>query len=432
MITRYEVKEISNLWTDQHKFTQFLKIELALLSALEKNGKIPKGTKEKFSHVKIDPNRILEIEAETRHDVIAFCTSITEQVDESHSKFFHYGVTSSDVIDSALFLQIKESLDVEIKCAKELLESFKKRALETKDWLTLGRSHGMYAEPMSFGQKFLSYYEELKRRIADLEAIYKTDLTMQLSGSVGNYTILDPDIEKEVAQVIGLSVEPLSTQVIPRDRIAKIMQANALLASMIERFCIEIRHLHHSDVGELAEGFKKGQKGSSIMPHKKNPISAENLSGLSRVIRSHAPISLENTLLWHERDISHSSAERIMLPDHFGLVVYALKRLKDMVDNLDLYRDKIEGKVLNNTQYLSSFYLHFLIEKIPNIKREDLYKVIQAASFDTHIKTPTEFAARIEEGLKDLKITVNLPALDSQGLRGIYLKAIDEIYRRCL
>lgn len=432
MIPRYEVSDIATIWTDQSKFRFFLTIELALLEALEAHQKIPAKTHEHFKNVKIDPNRIEEIEKETRHDVIAFCSSITEQVPTEVGKYFHYGVTSSDIIDSALSLQIRDSLTIQLKAMKDLLKSLIVRAEETKDWLTIGRSHGMFAEPMSFGQKFLSFVTELKRRIKDLEEIIAEEITMQLSGSVGNYTLLSPEIELFVASKLQLKVEPLSTQIIPRDRIAKILQANALTACMIERFCIEIRHLHHSDVKELAEGFAKGQKGSSIMPHKKNPISSENLSGISRIIRSHAEVAMQNTLLWHERDISHSSAERMMLPDNFGLTVYALRRLKTMVDNLELYRENIENKVLHNAHYLSSYYMHFLIETVPSIKREELYKILQNVSFAPNTNTPLEFRTKLLDELSKINIQTSLPSVDSNGLRAIYLKSINTIFERSL
>lgn len=432
MIPRYEVNDIALIWTDHNKFKNFLTIELALLEALEDQKKIPAKTHEHFKNVKIDTTRIEEIEKETRHDVIAFCTSITEQVPTEIGKYFHYGVTSSDIIDSALSLQIRESLHIQLQAMKDLLKSFILRAEETKDWLTIGRSHGMFAEPMSFGQKFLSYVTELKRRIKDLEDILAEEITMQLSGSVGNYTLLSPEIESSVAQKLQLKVEPLSTQIIPRDRIAKILQANALTACLIERFCIEVRHLHHSDVRELAEGFAKGQKGSSIMPHKKNPISSENLSGISRVIRSHAEIAMQNTLLWHERDISHSSAERLMLPDNFGLTVYALRRLKTMVDNLELYRENIENKVLQNAHYLSSYYMHYLIEAVPSIKREELYKILQTVSFAENTNTPEKFRTKLLEELSKNNIEASLPSVDTKGLRAIYLRSIDTIFSRSL
>jgi adenylosuccinate lyase len=432
MISRYEVQDVSKIWTDEAKFTHFLTIELTAMETLEEFNLIPKNTSKHFSHVKINPKRIEEIEEITRHDVIAFCSSITEQVSSEVSKYFHYGVTSSDIIDTALSLQIRESLLLQIKAMRDLRKSLEEVALKTKDWMTLGRSHGMYAEPMSFGQKFLSFSSELKRRIKDTENIYES-LTLQLSGSIGNYALISPEIEASVANKLNLLVEDLSTQVIPRDHHAKIFQANALTAAFIERVATEIRHLHRSDVGELAEGFRAGQKGSSIMPHKKNPISAENLSGLSRILRSHAEVGLQNVVLWHERDISHSSAERMIFPDNFGLMVYALRRLKTTIDSLELYREKIEARVFSNVAYLSSYYMHLLIEKLPNIPREEIYALVQKVSFNPEIKTPEQFTEELSLALFQItKTKVELTPLKREGLMQIYMKHVDKIFKRCL
>ncbi|MGZ3787904.1 MAG: adenylosuccinate lyase [Bacteriovorax sp.] len=434
MIPRYEAKEITPIWSDENKYRTFLKIELDLLRALEEKKMIPQGIAETISKTaEIRPDRIDEIELTTRHDVIAFCTSITEQLPADIGKYFHYGVTSSDVIDSALTLQIKASLDVVMKSYDQFLEALKQRALETKMLMTLGRSHGMYAEPMSFGQKLLGHYAEFKRRREDLEQFYKNELTIQLSGAVGNYTILTPDIEESVAKKLGVKVEDVSTQIIPRDRLAKLISITSLVANAIERLAVEIRHLHHSDVKEVAEGFRKGQKGSSTMPHKKNPISAENLTGLSRYLRSHLNLALENCILWHERDISHSSAERLYLPDHFGILVYALDRFTTTLNLLEIDTSVIEGKVLGHTHYLSSFYLHFLISHCESLTREELYTIIQAASFDPMAKSaPAHFRDFIERELKQRNIEVNLPAVNAEGLKDIYLKSVDHIFKRVL
>lgn len=434
MIPRYEVKSISNIWTDETKFQTFLKIELELLRALEEKKMIPAGIAETTAKTaKINTARIDEIELTTRHDVIAFCSSITEQLPADIGKFFHYGVTSSDIIDSALTLQIKSSLEVVMKSFDAFLEALKARAIETKDIMTLGRSHGMYAEPMSFGQKLLGHYAEFKRRHEELSNFIKNDLTIQLSGAVGNYTILTPDIEESVAKKLGVKVEDVSTQVIPRDRIAKLISITSLIANAIERLAVEIRHLHHSDVKEVAEGFRKGQKGSSTMPHKKNPIATENLTGLSRFLRSHHNIAMENCILWHERDISHSSAERLFLPDHFGILTYALDRFATTMNMLDIDQAVVEGKVLNNTHYLSSYYLHYLIEHCQSLTREDLYAIVQAASFDADAKSsPAKYREFIQGDLKKRGMDVKLPAVDADGLRKIYLKSADHIFKRVL
>lgn len=434
MISRYETKRIAPIWSDENKFQTFLKIEIELLFALEENQIIPKGIADSIlKNAKILPQRIEEIELVTRHDVIAFCTSMTEQLPSEIGKYFHYGVTSSDIIDSALTLQIKASLDVVLKTFDAFLETLKARALETKMLMTLGRSHGMYAEPMSFGQKLLGHYAEFKRRRADLEEFYRNELTIQLSGAVGNYTILNPKIEESVAAKLGVRVEDVSTQIIPRDRIAKLISITSLLANAVERLAVEIRHLHHSDVNEVAEGFNKGQKGSSTMPHKKNPIATENLTGLSRFLRSHLTLALENSILWHERDISHSSAERLYLPDHFGILDYVLERFTSTIKLLEIDSSVIEGKVLNHTHYLSSYYLHFLIANCEAISREELYGIIQAASFDPKAKSnPSKFREFIQESLVNKKIDLQLPELNAEGLKQIYLKSVDHIFGRVL
>jgi adenylosuccinate lyase len=434
MIPRYEAKAITPIWSDASKFKTFLQIELELLRALETKKMIPQGIAETIAKTAvINTTRIDEIELTTRHDVIAFCTSITEQLPADIGKFFHYGVTSSDIIDSALTLQIKSSLEIILKSYDLFLEALKARAIETKNLMTLGRSHGMYAEPMSFGQKLLGHFAEFKRRRDDLEHFYKNELTIQLSGAVGNYTILTPDIEEAVAKNLGVKVEEVSTQIIPRDRIAKLISITSLVANAVERLAVEIRHLHHSDVREVAEGFRAGQKGSSTMPHKKNPIASENLTGLSRFLRSHLTIALENSILWHERDISHSSAERLYLPDHFGILTYVLDRFTTTLNLLDIDEKVIEGKVLAHTHYLSSFYLHFLIKNCESLTREDLYSIIQAASFDTEAKSsPEKYRAFIQNELKSKKVEVTLPEVDTEGLRNIYLKSVDHIFKRIL
>lgn len=434
MIPRYESREITPIWSDENKYRTFLKIELELLRALEEKKIIPTGIAKTIEQTAvIKTARIDEIELITRHDVIAFCTSITEQVPADIGKYFHYGVTSSDVIDSALTLQIQASLVVVLKAYDRFLETLKKRAIETKMVMTLGRSHGMYAEPMSFGQKLLGHYAEFKRRKNDLEEFMNNELTIQLSGAVGNYTILSPEIEESVALKLGLKVEEVSTQIIPRDRLAKLISITSLVANAIERLAVEIRHLHHSDVREVAEGFRAGQKGSSTMPHKKNPISAENLTGLSRYLRSHLTLALENSILWHERDISHSSAERLYLPDHFGILTYALDRFTTTIELLEIDKSVIEGKVLSHTHYLSSFYLHFLISNCESLTREELYTIIQAASFDQEAKTsPVKFREYIQNELKNKKVEIVLPEVTPVGLKEIYLKSVDHIFKRVL
>ena len=421
MVPRYEQKDMTALWTDEAKFHCFLQVELSLLESLEKSGIAPKGTATGIrAKARIRPERVNEIEATTHHDVIAFCTSITEELAPEQAKWFHFGCTSSDVIDTALSLQLKNSIDLILPEFRKVTRQLRQKAEDHKKLLTIGRSHGMFAEPMSFGQKFLSAYAEFSRRLAELEEFAKTEVTGKMSGAVGNYTVLTPAIETDVLTRLGLSVEPVSTQVVPRDRLAKFASVAALYASAMERFEIEIRHLHRSDVGEVVEGFLPGQKGSSTMPHKKNPIAAENLSGIARLMRGYLTVAHENVLLWHERDISHSSAERLYLPDLCGLWLYSLRRLSKQLDMLHVDAARVRAKADSAFQSLSSFYLHALLPHWSG-NRDALYAVIQKASFES--KDAADFHARLskESGLT-LPKDVSLDA--------VYLKAVDETYRR--
>lgn len=428
MIERYNCNEISDIWSEHNKFKTFLEVELALTEALE--GKvIPAGISQTIREkAKIDPDRIKEIEKETKHDVIAFCSSITENLPKDISKYFHFGCTSSDIIDTATSLQIKRSVQLIQKQLKRLTQSLMKRAEETKHTICMGRSHGMNAEPMSFANKFLSFYCEFSRRLDDINNFLDKEITGQLSGAVGNYTVITPEIEKDALSKLKLNTEPVSSQIIPRDRIMKLITLTSMIASAVERVSVEIRHLHHSDLGEVFEGFSKGQKGSSTMPHKKNPISAENLTGISRVIRSHLSIAIENNVLWHERDISHSSAERMMLPDNLGLTFYALRRLTNTIENLVINTDKIQSKVFDNFSYLSSYILHKLINENDG-SREELYAVVQSASFNA--KTTQEFIEEIKSSKLCKESELNhLMTIEETTIRNIYLNHINAIFDR--
>lgn len=383
MINRYEVKEISNIWHDDQKFNYYFQVEISHLKTLEAEGIVSAGTSDKLKDAIISPSRILEIEKTTSHDVIAFCTSITEQFSAELGRFFHYGITSSDVIDTAHALMIKDSMEIIQRDMESLLECLKTKIEETSDLICIGRSHGIAAEGMVFGQKFFSYQAELERRMQEWTEA-KINLTGQMSGAVGNYTIVTPMHEEKTISSLGLKVERCSTQVLPRDHYAKIISIGALIGSLYERMSTEFRLLQHSDIDEVREGFSKGQKGSSTMPHKKNPISSENISGLSRLLRSHLTPMLENCALWHERDISHSSVERMIFPDHFGILSYATRRMKGVVENLVINREQIEKKVKNSEKIYSSFILHKLIEINPGITRERIYEIVQAAFFHSN------------------------------------------------
>lgn len=430
MIPRYEKKEISKIWKEQAKYHYFLQAELAILKAQE-GVNVPEGVSQQIRDVAmIDVDRIHEIEATTRHDVIAFCTSITEKLPTEVGKFFHYGVTSSDIIDTATTLQLRESLNVILPAYRKLLQTLKNKANETKDIIAMGRSHGRTAEPMSFGQKLLSFYAELARRYAELKDFCDNELTVQFSGAVGNYTILSPAIEAAAAEILKLKVEPLSTQVIPRDRIAKLVGINAMFGSALERICVELRHLHHSDIDEIEEGFAKGQKGSSTMPHKKNPIATENLSGMARVLRSHNQIALDNIVLWHERDISHSSTERMYLPDNLGVMLYSIERLEKTLEMLVIKKDNIQNKVWNNFDYLSSFYLHQILKDSSRPREEVYYWVQEAAFLGKEQNSAPAMVQKLRSSLDKNGIKTSLTEPDEDGIRSIYMKHVDEVFNR--
>jgi adenylosuccinate lyase len=426
MIDRYNCPEISSLWNDETRFTYFLRVELALLQSLEKANIVPVGVAAKIKNAKINLGRIQEIEKTTHHDVIAFCTSITEQFSPEDSKWFHYGVTSSDIIDTALSLQIRDSLKIILPQFEKLLSAIKKRAYEHEKSICMGRSHGIDAEPISFGLKLAGHYAEFKRRFTELTH-FCNELSGQFSGAVGNYTILNPSIERDALKTLQLNIETHSTQVIPRDHLAKLISINALIACAVERLAVELRHLQHSDINEVHEGFKPGQKGSSTMPHKKNPISSENLTGLVRLLRSHIQIAMDNTLLWHERDISHSSNERMYLPDNLGILYYTLGRLTGLVENLVINTEAMETKVKSKFQHYSSYVLHFLL-KHSTQPRDTIYASVQSAFFK---------AGKIDDVFNEIETLMTKEDLEtlkshlkSENLSHIYLKNSQEIFSR--
>jgi adenylosuccinate lyase len=428
MISRYDIDAVSRLWTEEGKFKYYLAVELAHLATLEEDGLVPRGTAAKLAAAKIDPARIAEIEKVTNHDVIAFCTSVTEQFPPEDGRFFHFGITSSDVIDTAHALLIKDSMKLVEADLVALVAALRARAEETADLLCLGRSHGISAEAMVFGQKFLSVAAELNRRLVEWRGA-AADLTGQLSGAVGNYTVVTPEQEARTLRRLGLAVEAVSTQVVPRDHYAKIVAYGALIGAGLERLAVELRLLQHSDVDEVHEGFAKGQKGSSTMPHKKNPISSENVTGMARMLRSHVIPALENCALWHERDISHSSVERMLLPDHFGILAYALRRMKTVVENLVIDRARIEAKVETNEKIYSSYVLHKLIELNPSTKREELYEAVQAAFF--RARTKDELSGSLDEELTARKLRHEAKRwVDFENLRAHYRAQFAKILSR--
>jgi len=345
MIERYSLPEMRNIWSDENRFRKWLDVELAVCEAWAKLGKIPEDALERIkSKAKFSIERIKEIEKITKHDMVAFTTSVSESIGDD-SRYFHMGLTSYDVVDTALSILIRDSLNLIIEKAEKLKEVLKDKAIEWKDIIVMGRTHGVHAEPITFGFKFLIYYEEMKRNIERLKRAKKNIEVGRISGSVGTYVHLEMDVERIACEKLGLKPESVSNQVIQRDRHAEVMSSLSITASSLEKIATEIRHLQRTEVLEAEEYFSEGQKGSSSMPHKRNPVRAERVCGLSRLIRGNLISSLENINLWHERDISHSSVERIIFPQSFLLLDFILQEMIELVSTLIISSDFRSPKI---------------------------------------------------------------------------------------
>lgn len=376
MVERYAREEMKSLWDLNAKYSAWLEVEKALVRGWNKLGLIPDSDCEKIcKNAKFDIARIDEIEKVTKHDLIAFTTSVAESLGEE-SRWVHYGITSSDCIDTAVALQMRDSLKIVLCDVEELREVIKKRAIEHKQTLMVGRSHGIHGEPITFGLVLAIWYDELERHLKALESTLEVISVGQLSGAMGNLAHTPMELEEIVCKDLGLKAAPVSNQVIQRDRYARLMSDLALLASSCEKIAVEVRHLQRTEVYEAEEYFEKGQKGSSAMPHKRNPVLSENITGLCRMIRSFALPAMENVALWHERDISHSSVERFILPDSFITTDFMLMRLKGLIEKLVVY-PKNMMKNLNLTGGLV-FSQRILLE-LPKkgVSREDAYKIVQ-------------------------------------------------------
>ena len=387
MITRYSRKELSNIWSEENKYKIWLDVEIAAAQAMEKMGQIPKGVSSIVKKKgKINVNRIHAIEEKIKHDVIAFLTSITERVGIK-AKYLHQGMTSSDVLDTSFNIQLVQSGKILLKDIDQILKVLKRQAKKHKFTPCIGRSHGIHAEPITFGLKLASFYEEFKRnKKRMIEAIDEVS-TCAISGAVGTFANINPNVEKYVAKKLSLKVEPISTQVIPRDRHAFYFSVLGIIAGSIERISLEIRHLQRTEVYELQEYFSKDQKGSSAMPHKKNPILSENLTGLSRMVRSYVIPALENIALWHERDISHSSVERNIGPDANITLDFALVRLTNILDKMVIYRKKMISNINITKGIIFSQQIMLELTK-SGLSREKAYKIVQnfaKKSFSTNL-----------------------------------------------
>jgi adenylosuccinate lyase len=427
MIERYSRPEMAQIWAAKNRFKIWLEIETLACEAQAELGVIPREVvpviREKGN---FDIDRIDAIEAETKHDVIAFLTSVAEFVGPE-ARFIHQGMTSSDVLDTCLSVQMTQAADELLADLDTLLESIKVRAFEHKDTVCMGRSHGIHAEPVTFGLKLASFYAEMRRNRTRLAAARENIATGAISGAVGTFANIDPFVEEYVCSKMGLKPEPVSTQVIPRDRHAEYFCALSIIASSMERIAIEIRHLQRTEVLEAEEQFTKGQKGSSAMPHKRNPILSENLTGQARYIRSMCIPALENVALWHERDISHSSVERYIAPDATVALDFSLRRLNGLIRNLVVYPDNMLRN-LNQMKGLVFSQKILLDLTQAGVSREDAYRLVQknamkvweqGADFQTELLADQEVA----EALGEVKIR---EAFDLN----YHLKHVDTIFRR--
>ena len=429
MIERYTRPEMGALWTDDARYCAWLEVELAVSEVLAARGQIPPEDMAVIrSKASFDPIRIAQIEAEVRHDVIAFLTNVAERVGEP-ARHIHYGLTSSDVVDTALALILVRATDLLLRDLEVLLAVLRRRALEHRRTVMIGRTHGIHAEPYTLGLKFAGWYAEARRNRQRLSAARDEIRFGKISGAVGTYAHLGPDIEVASLARLGLQVETLATQVVPRDRHASFMCALGVLASSLDRIATEIRHLQRTDVREVEEPFAKGQKGSSAMPHKRNPVGCENVSGLARLVRSNVQAALENVPLWHERDISHSSVERVILPDATILCDYMLARMTAILDGLLVYPDRMREN-LGRTRGLPFSQAVLLALARAGTSREAAYAMVQRNSM-TSWETGEDLQALLG---KDPEVR---SALSSEDLAACfdpdrYLAHLDEIFDRVL
>ena len=376
MIPRYTRERIGRIWTDQNRLNKWLQIEVLACEALAESGEIPpEAAKQIGKKARFDIDRVQEIERTTKHDVVAFITCVGESLGEL-SRYLHLGLTSSDILDTSMALLLRESADIIIEDIDELLNAIRQRAFEHKDTVMIGRSHGIHAEPITFGLKMALWHAEMARNLHRMKRAKQIVSVGKLSGAVGTFANLSPFVEEYVCQKLGLKPAPVSTQVIQRDRYAEYFTTLAIVAASIEKFAIEIRHLQRTEVLEAEEFFSKGQKGSSAMPHKRNPILSENLTGLARLVRGNAMAAIENVALWHERDISHSSVERIIAPDSNIIVDFMLGRLTNLIKNLIVYPENMAANVKRTGGLI--FSERIMLELMRRgLSREDAYGLVQ-------------------------------------------------------
>ncbi|QKS70414.1 adenylosuccinate lyase [Paenalkalicoccus suaedae] len=427
MIERYTRPEMGQIWEEHNRFQAWLEVEILACEAWAELGDIPKEDVAKIrENASFDVNRILEIEAETRHDVVAFTRAVSETLGPER-KWVHYGLTSTDVVDTALSYLLKQANEILLADLERFLEILKNKAIEHKDTVMMGRTHGVHAEPTTFGLKLALWYEEMKRNIERFKAASETVRVGKLSGAVGTYANIDPFVEKHVCEGLGLEASPISTQTLQRDRHAHYIATISLIASSIEKMAVEIRGLQKSETREVEEFFAKGQKGSSAMPHKRNPIGSENMTGLARILRGHVVTAYENVALWHERDISHSSAERIMLPDATILLNYMLNRFGNIVKNLTVFPENMKRNMTRTYGLIySQRVLLSLIDK--GMAREEAYDLVQPKAMQAW-EEGVQFRSLVEA---DETITDKLSEAEIEDCFDYryHLKHVDTIFER--
>jgi adenylosuccinate lyase len=427
MIPRYTCPEMAKVWTDQKKFETWLTIELLACEALAELDQIPsEAVKEIREKATFNVERINEIEKMAKHDVIAFLTNVGESIGPL-SKYLHYGLTSSDILDTSLAMLLREASDIILQDIHRFLTVLKKKAFEHKNTLMMGRSHGVHAEPITFGLKMTLWYDEMKRNLIRMDRAKEAISVGKISGAVGTFAHVPPFVEEFVCRQLGLKPAAISTQIIQRDHHAEFFTTLAIIASSIEKFSVELRHLQRTEVLEAEEFFSKGQKGSSAMPHKRNPISAENLSGLARMVRSYSLAALEDVPLWHERDISHSSVERVIAPDATILIDYMLNRLTSLIENLIVYPENMKANLERMGGLVFSEAILLLLTR-KGLSREEAYDVVQRNAMKVWEKGD-DFKTLLSEDEK-IRHLLTSEELDVAFDARSHLKHVDDIFRR--
>ncbi|GAA0316054.1 adenylosuccinate lyase [Oceanobacillus oncorhynchi subsp. oncorhynchi] len=427
MIERYTREEMGNIWTEENKFNAWLEVEILACEAWSELGFIPEEDVKKLrKNASFDINRIYEIEQETRHDVVAFTRAVSETLGEER-KWVHYGLTSTDVVDTALSYILKQANDILRNGLNRFVRILEEKAKEHKHTVMMGRTHGVHAEPTTFGLKMALWYEEMKRNVERFELAANNVEFGKMSGAVGTYANIDPFVEQYVCEKLGTSPAPVSTQTLQRDRHAAYLSTLALIATSIEKFATEIRGLQKTETREVEERFAKGQKGSSAMPHKRNPIGSENMTGMARVIRGYMVTAYENVALWHERDISHSSAERVILPDATIALDYMLHRFGNIVENLTVFPENMKRNIdRTHGVIFSQRVLLTLIDK--GLAREEAYDIVQPKAMEAW-ETATSFKELVEQ---DERITSKLTQEEIDGCFDYtyHLKNVDQIFTK--